>query len=197
MIYEAQNFDRLLGTPGFSDQALNTHFTLYQGYVTNTNKCIELLKTHQPGSPEYAELKRRFGWEWSGMRLHEDYFWNLSKTPTQAPTDAALMGALQNQFGSIEAWSTDMKATGASRGIGWAMLTCDPLTGNLFNVWINEHDRGHLAGCIPLLTMDVFEHAFFLDYGTKKADYIDAFFAAIDWNIVINRYDRIPKTPKA
>ncbi|MDP3957891.1 MAG: superoxide dismutase, partial [bacterium] len=77
MKYEAKNFDHLLGTPGFSDALLKNHFTLYQGYVTNTGKLMELLKGKEPGTPEYNELKRRFGWDWTGMRLHELYFGNM------------------------------------------------------------------------------------------------------------------------
>ena len=79
MAYEPKNFDHLLGTQGFSDTLLKNHFTLYQGYVTNTNKLIELLDTKEKGTPEYSELKRRLGWEWNGMRLHELYFENLMK----------------------------------------------------------------------------------------------------------------------
>ena len=78
-MYVAKDFSHLLSTEGFSDALLNNHFTLYQGYVTNTNKLIEILKTKEAGTPEYAELHRRFGWEWNGMRLHELYFGNLGK----------------------------------------------------------------------------------------------------------------------
>ena len=68
------------------------------------------------------------------------------------------------------------------RGIGWALLYFDQTAGRLFNAWVNEHDVGHLAGCTPVLIMDVFEHAFMIDYGLKRADYIEAFFKAIDWD---------------
>jgi Fe-Mn family superoxide dismutase len=81
MSYQAKDYSRLLGTPGFSEQLLKNHFTLYQGYVNNTNKIAEtlkaMLKEGKVNTPEYAELKRRFGWEWNGMRLHEYYFDNL------------------------------------------------------------------------------------------------------------------------
>src|SRR3990167_7825490 len=83
MTYTAQNFDHLLGLKGFSDQLLQNHFKLYQGYVTNTNKLLEAFaameKEGKTGTPEYAELKRRFGWEFNGMRLHELYFGNMKK----------------------------------------------------------------------------------------------------------------------
>src|ERR1035437_9403868 len=87
-------------------------------------------------------------------------------------------------FGSIEAWQKDFRAVGAMRGIGWAVLYQDNVSGRLFNCWINEHDGGHPAGCMPILVMDVFEHAYMLDYGLKRADYIETFFKNIDWNAV-------------
>ena len=77
MNYEAKNFEHLFGLAGFSDELLKNHFTLYGGYVTNTNKVYEALKTTEVGTPQWSELKRRFGWEWNGMRLHELYFENM------------------------------------------------------------------------------------------------------------------------
>jgi Fe-Mn family superoxide dismutase len=87
-------------------------------------------------------------------------------------------------FGSYEAWEKDFKATGAMRGIGWVILYQDTHSGKLINFWINEHDVSHPAGCNPLLIMGVFEHAFMLDYGLKRADYIGAFFKNINWQAV-------------
>jgi len=187
-MYEAKNYDHLIGTKGFSDALLKNHFTLYQGYVTNTNKVTDLLKTVSSGTPEYAELKRRFGWEYNGMRLHELYFGNMTKEQNQPPEKPLLFDEIEKQFGSHEAWEVDFKATGAMRGIGWAMLVMDTENGRLHNVWVNEHDAGHLAGAKPLLVMDVFEHAFMLDYGLKRADYIAAFWDAIDWDVVDGRF---------
>lgn len=188
MIYEAKNFERLLGTNGFSDVLLRNHFTLYEGYVSNTNKLNEFLKSAEVGTPVYNELKRRFGWEWNGMRLHELYFENMVQGGTEVDKKGALVKKVTEDFGSWEAWEKDFRATGAMRGIGWAILSRDNETGRVFNVWVNEHDGGHLAGATPLLVMDVFEHAFMLDYGLKRADYIGAFWAAIDWNTVEKRF---------
>jgi len=185
-MYEVKNFEKILGTPGFSDNLLSNHFKLYQGYVTNTNKLIELLKN--TSGPEYAELKRRFGWEFNGMRLHELYFGNLSKEPKTLDTNSDFTKKIAEDFGSFENWEKDFKTIASIRGIGWVILYYDPIAKKLFNVWINEHDIGHLSGAIPLLIMDVFEHAFITDYGLKKADYIEAFFKAIDWEMVIKRF---------
>lgn len=184
MAYTAKDFSYLIGMPGFSDALLNNHFALYQGYVTNTNKLLETLarleREGKTDSPEFSELKRHFGWEFDGMRVHELYFGNLGGRGDLSQA-GELRQALEAHFGSYEAWERDFRATGMVRGIGWAILYQDTATGRLLNFWINEHDTGHSAGCTPILVMDVWEHAYMLDYGTKRAGYIDAFFRNIDW----------------
>lgn len=194
MVYQIQDFKYLLGLTGLSDDLLNNHFTLYEGYVNNTNKLIEKLQgmidSDQVATPEYAELKRRFGWEFNGMRLHEYYFSNLSKDSAVLDQESALYQQIVKDFGSFEAWEKDFRATGAMRGIGWVILAYDFCSeGKLINVWIGEHDLGHLAGMIPVLVMDVFEHAFMLDYGIKRAEYLDVFFKSIHWSKVSERFD--------
>jgi Fe-Mn family superoxide dismutase len=190
MAYTAKDYSKLIGMEGFSNTLLNNHFTLYQGYVTNTNKLadalVTMLKDGKTATPEYAELKRRFGWEYNGMRLHELYFENLGGKG--ALVKSAVLGTMiAASFGSYEAWEQDFRATGAMRGIGWVVLYYDVPACRLFNQWINEHDVGHLAGCQPILVMDVFEHAYMTDYGLKRADYIAAFFKNIDWKAAENR----------
>ena len=184
MAYTAKDYKSLIGMKGFSDTLLNNHFTLYQGYVTNTNKVLDtlaaMLKDGKVGTPEYAELKRRLGWEFNGMRLHELYFENLGGK--EGLNRAGKLGKkLAEEFGSYENWEKDFRGTGTMRGIGWTILYQDNLTGKLINQWINEHDTGHPAGCTPILVLDVFEHAFMIDYGLKRADYIEAFFNNINW----------------
>lgn len=192
MPYEPKTYDHLLGTPGFSDQLLKNHFTLYQGYVKNVNTLVQereaLLREGKAGTPSYAELTRRFGWEFNGMRLHELYFGNMSKAGSALAPDSALMQKLLGAYDAYDQWEKDFKAVGAMRGIGWTILYYDPAGRQVFNVWVNEHDVGHLAGCQPLLVLDVFEHAYTLDYGIKRADYIEAFFKAVDWGVVETRF---------
>ncbi len=184
MTYTAKDYSKLVGMAGFSEALLKNHFILYQGYVTNTNKLLDtldrMLKDGQTGTPEYAELKRRLGWEFNGMRLHEYYFDNLGGKGGSGK-DGNLGAKLTSEFGSYEAWEKDFRATGAMRGIGWAVLYQDVISSRLMNFWINEHDVAHPAGGNPILIMDVFEHAFMLDYGLKRADYIEAFFKNVDW----------------
>jgi Fe-Mn family superoxide dismutase len=191
MNYEQKNFDHLLGLSGLSDILLKNHFTLYGGYVTNFNKLNDILvameKDGKFGTPEYAELNRRLGWEWNGMRLHELYFGNMTKSFQPINKDSELLKNLIKEFGSIELWEKDFRSMGVMRGIGWIILYYDIKAKRLFNVWVNEHDVGHLAGAVPLLIMDVFEHAYMTDYGIKRADYINVFMESIDWKEVERR----------
>ena len=190
MAYTAKDYGKLIGMEGFSETLLKNHFTLYQGYVTNTNKLVDILgqmlREGKTATPEYAELKRRFGWEFNGMRLHEYYFENLGGKGG-LDTASVLSKKIAEDFGSYEAWEKDFKATGAMRGIGWTVLYQDTLGGKLYNFWINEHDVSHPAGCNPILILDVFEHAFMIEYGLKRADYIEAFFKNIDWKAATAR----------
>ncbi|MFH0884940.1 MAG: Fe-Mn family superoxide dismutase [Candidatus Micrarchaeota archaeon] len=195
MTYEGKNFDGLLGMEGFSDTLLKNHFTLYQGYVANTNKVAGLLmamaKEGKTTVPEYAELKRRFGWEFNGMRLHELYFGNMAKGSAKPDVAPKLSEMLVAEFGSLENWEMDFRATGAMRGIGWVILYYDLAGKRLFNMWINEHDVGHPSSCAPLLVMDVFEHAYMTDYGLKRAEYINAFFKNLNWKEAEARIARV------
>ncbi len=187
MAYAAKDYSSLIGMKGFSETLLNNHFTLYQGYVTNTNKLLDslaaMLKEGKVATPEYAELKRRFGFEFNGMRFHEYYFENLGGKGA-LDKSGKLGKKLAEEFGSCEDWERDFRGTASMRGIGWAILYQDNITGRLINQWINEHETGHPAGCTPLLVLDVFEHAFMIDYGLKRADYIEAFFTNINWSAV-------------
>lgn len=189
--YTAKDFTHLIGMPGFDEKLLKMHFTLYNGYVKNTNLLIKLIRDlaldGQDRAYPYQALKRRFGWEFDGMRLHEMYFSNLGgNRPMEKST--SLYKLLIRDFGSYDKWKQDFIATGLMRGIGWAILYFDPVADRLFNTWINEHDLGHLAGGHPILVMDVWEHAYMPQYGLDRAAYIDAFFKNINWDEVQTRF---------
>ena len=197
MAYEAKNYDHLLGIQGLSDTLMKNHFTLYQGYVTNTNKLLDtfgiMLKEGKLGTPEFNELKRRFGWEFNGMRLHEYFFGGMTKKQVALNKDSQLSKSLVSDFGSYENWEKDFKATASMRGVGWTIIYFDPSADKLINIWVNEHDVGHLAGLVPILNIDVFEHAFMIDYGLKRADYIEAFMKLIDWTEISKRFEKAEK----
>jgi len=191
--YEAKDYSHLIGMPGFSDTILENHFKLYEGYVKNFNLLMSTLETllleDKAGTPEYNEMERRMGWEFNGMRLHEYYFENLGGNGI-ADENSEVYKQICAEFGSFELWRKDFISTGKMRGIGWAVLYEDPKTGHLLNMWINEHDTGHMAGGKVLLIMDVFEHAYMTDYQLDKSAYIDAFFKNINWDEVSKRFEQ-------
>ena len=164
---------------------LSMHFKLYQGYVKNANELLEKLPTAK-GSDDGA-LKRRLGWELDGMRFHELYFDNLGGNGVVDPK-SKIFEAIRLQFGSFEKWKSDFIETGLMRGIGWAVLYLDVTGQKLINLWINEHDVGHLAGGRPILIMDVFEHAYMPQMGLDRAQYIEVFFQNVNWNVVNARF---------
>lgn len=187
-MYQIQKFEHLFGTPGFSDNALKIHFKLYEGYVNNVNSIGKILRETETKSSGQAELRRRFGWEFDGMRLHEIYFSSFSKETAPLDTANLLYEKIEKDFGSFKNWQEDFTATALARGIGWAIVYYDEVGDRLFNTWVNEHDTGHLANAKILLLLDVFEHAFMLDYDTDRASYVDAFLKAVDWETIQVRF---------
>jgi Fe-Mn family superoxide dismutase len=188
IVYKAKTFD-LSGLNGISDGTLAMHFKLYEGYVTNTNllneQIAELLKTEitPKEMPIYSELVRRLGFEYNGMVLHEWYFGNMKKGGSNDPDKtSAFYKAAEANFGSFENWKKSFVTVGKMRGVGWAATYQDPVTGWLSNHWINLHETGNVAGFVPVLIMDVWEHAFIRDYApADRPKYIEAFFSNIDW----------------
>jgi Fe-Mn family superoxide dismutase len=204
-IYKPQQFN-LSGLIGISDKTLEMHFKLYEGYVTATNdlsaRIAAILADGQVDKeelPAYSELTRRLGFEYNGMVLHEYYFDNMKKGGGgDAARGSQFRKAIERTFPSYEIWRTDFVSVGKMRGVGWAICYLDPKTGLVSNHWIELHETGNVAGFVPLLVMDVWEHAFLLDY--KPADrpkYIDAFLANVDWNKVESRTQAVHVTAEA
>ena len=193
-MYKAKDFKYLLGLEGFSDNALNMHFTLYEGYVNNINSILEGFRNGSilHGSIEGAEVKRRLGWEYNGMKLHEIYFGSLSKSPNTLNRESQLLKKINETYGSFDNWIEIFKKIATIRGIGWALLAIDE-EGNLFTLWLEEHNTGILANSKIILCIDMLEHAFIIDYGTKKMDYINAFLKSVDWNICEERFNNFNK----
>ena len=186
--FAAKTFDHLQGLDGISQEQLEQHYKLYNGYVVNVNKLIENLQKFEAGSQEWSEVKRRFGFEVNGVLLHELYFNNMKPNGGSLPQGSKLAKLINEQYGSYEKWEADFKATGKMRGIGWVITYQCPCTEKLINVWVSDHENGHPAGLKPVLVMDVWEHAFTVDYKpTEKGVYIDAFFKNINWEEVESR----------
>src|SRR5437899_3975967 len=136
--YQAKKF-KLSGLNGISDETLEMHFKLYEGYVKETNvlqgkisAILEDGKVDQEEMPAYSELKRRLGFEYNGMVLHEYYFANLKKAGGKDPrSDSAFRKTADRSFGSYELWKTDFVGLGKMRGVGWAVCDQNPATGRL------------------------------------------------------------------
>ena len=169
-MYQEQKFD-FKGLLGLSDKQISEHLKLYSGYVKNANEKFS-------------------SFEFNGMRLHELYFESLSAMPGKLSPENELGKVIAARFGSFETWLAEFKKLGTTRGIGWALLVCDKKANTLHNVWVQSHEIGHLAGCEVLVAMDMWEHAFLLDYlPSEKAKYIEAFFSNLDWNVVEKRFN--------
>ena len=185
--YVVKPFD-LHGLVGISDRTLEMHLKLYEGYVQGANQLTtqigEMLKDgwidHEE-MPAYSELTRRLGFEYNGMVLHEYYFENLTKGGAKKPDQ-------EDSFGTYDRWKLDFSSVGKMRGVGWAICYMNPQSGRLSNHWISLHEHGHVAGFIPILVMDVWEHAYLLDYKpSERTSYNEAFFSNIDWKSVDKR----------
>ena len=200
-VYRAKAFN-VSGLTGISDKTLEMHFKLYEGYVQQTNLLNEKIaaflsdgKIDQEEMPAYSELTRRLGFEYNGMVLHEYYFGNLRRGGGGDPArDAEFRRVAEASFGRYELWKADFVGVGKMRGVGWAICYHDPVNGRLSNHWITLHEVGNVSGFTPLLVLDVWEHAFLLDYKpAERPKYIDAFFANVDWSAVETRLRAAPR----
>jgi Fe-Mn family superoxide dismutase len=191
--YTPKDFSQLKGLKAVNDETLQSHFTLYQGYVKRTNALTERLegmlkeKKASGADPTYAELTRRLGFEYNGMVLHEYYFGNL-KPGAQEIHSGSLKKAMDKSFGSYENWLEDFKAVGTMPGVGWAVLYQDPSTGWLSNHWITLHETNNIAGFRPVVVIDAWEHAFVPTYKPfERAKYVENIFKEIDWQAAEKR----------
>lgn len=176
---------------GISEKQLDVHIKLYEGYVKNINNLFaaqtELKKDSEGNAYALAEVTRRLGFEWNGARMHEHYFaqWegehlNLSKELEQA---------VAAQSGSMDAWMAEFKAVAMMRGIGWTLLSQDNKTGALITHWVSDHELGQLNDTTTILALDMWEHAYMVDYTpAEKAKYIDAWFKNLNGQVVSKRY---------
>ncbi len=184
--YAPRKWD-LAGLQGISDATLEMHFGLYEGYVKNVNLLNERLAEIRAAgnaagaNPGYAELVRRLGFEYNGMRLHEYYFDNMTSHPA-AIDNGTLYNAVGDAYGGFDEWKRDFSAVAGMRGIGWAIAYHDLASGRITNHWVDDHENGNLAGFVPIVVLDVWEHAYIKDYKpAEREKYIEAFFANIDW----------------
>ena len=188
--YQEQQFG-LPTMSGLSEKQVAEHLKLYAGYVKNTNlllqKVAELSTDADANAYQLAEVRRRLAFEFNGMRLHEYYFCQLGGEgkSEQAPS---LTQALAGQYGSFDAWKKECERVALMRGIGWVILSHDT-HGGFHTSWVSDHEVGHLAGLPIILALDVWEHAYLLDYlPSQRKEYVAAFFANLKWSAMEERF---------
>jgi Fe-Mn family superoxide dismutase len=167
------------------------HMRLYEGYVTNINKIDAEYKQGNTQREQsnitfsyYRELKRGETFALNGVILHELYFENIGgKT---AEPDQAIVEKIENDFDVYQNWQEDFIAT-AKASRGWAVLAFDQRSGRYRNISLDAHDVGNIAYSAPVLVLDMYEHAYFMQYADKKADYINNFMKNINWTVVGER----------
>lgn len=174
---------------GISAKTIEEHLKLYSGYVKNTNtvltKIEEYAKDSEANAYALGELQRRFGFEFDGMRNHEYYFTHFEDSSTTLGDKSGLKKAIESEWGNFDLWLNRFKAIALTRGIGWAILYYDSETKRLLNAWVDEHHLGQLVGLSPILVLDMWEHAYFIDYTpAEKKKYIESFFANLNWSNV-------------
>ncbi|MEM0142831.1 MAG: superoxide dismutase [Candidatus Micrarchaeaceae archaeon] len=188
------------GIKGISDQQIEYHFeTHYKGYVKKLNEIWQKLASSDRGAAnqnysDFRALKLEETFNYDGSLLHELYFANISSTSNQIPS--TIKEAIEKDFGSYENWLADFKAVGTAFR-GWALTIFDLNTGKIRNIGCDVHNSNGIWNAIVLLAMDVYEHAYYTDYGPKRAPYIDSFISAINWNEVERRFIAAKKAYEA
>ena len=140
----------------------------------------------------FGEIQRRFGFEYNGMRNHEVYFESLSGGAQPLADKSELKKAIEDEWGSFDAFLNRIKATALTRGIGWAMLYYDRKDKRLLTTWVDEQHLGQLQDCALILGLDMWEHAFVYDYPTsEKKKYVEAFFENLNWKVIEENFSKV------
>tara|TARA_B100000508_G_scaffold60333_1_gene47403 strand:+ start:418443 stop:419015 length:573 start_codon:yes stop_codon:yes gene_type:complete len=188
-LYEAKQFN-LPTIEGLSEKQIEVHLKLYEGYVKHTNLIREQIKElKEKGAPQYVidELRRRYAFEFDGMRMHEYYFEQFEEGAKEATGD--FKDAVSEKYGSFEDFISHIKEVAGSRGIGWIVVSHDDKEGQIHTTFAADHELGHLAGTKVLCAIDMWEHAFMVDYvPAEKGNYLETVLQNINWEVVGNRY---------
>ncbi len=186
--FTPKDYSQLKGLIGITDEQIQAHLDLYRGYVRRCNSMLKTLQELDPTSQAWQEERRRLGWEFNGMRLHEVYFDQIVKGPGSNDSKQKIASALSPVFKSFDDWVKELKSAAVIPGIGWVASYLDKVSGQVINVWVNEHDQGHLAGLQLIFILDVFEHAYgkYLPF-TERKKYVDDYFENVNWDVVANR----------
>jgi Fe-Mn family superoxide dismutase len=190
MEYQAKTFS-IPELDGISKKSLEEHLGLYAGYVKNFNaisaKMVEYAQDTEKNAHALSELIRRRSFEFDGMRLHEYYFAQFEGGAAPLSPTSALGGQFKKEY--HEYFQDYFKAIGSMRGPGWAILYWDPEAKQFLAGFSGEQHQGHFVTLPIILALDVWEHAFILDYGAQgKGAYIDAFFKNLNWSVIEKRF---------
>ena len=192
MQYAARTFD-LPELKGLSPKQIEVHLALYQGYVKHGNLIMEKIAAYKEADAEgnaYAinEMRRRLGFEFDGMRMHEYYFEQFEGAKGGSP-DSALAKAASERYGSGEQFIAHIKEVASTRGIGWTVVYYDPVGTTLHTAWVDDHQLGQLAGLPVILALDMWEHAYMVDYvPAEKGGYVSAFLDNVNWTVIEQRF---------
>lgn len=191
MTYEAKTFT-IPTLEGISEKTIEEHMKLYTGYVKHVNliheKIDELKTDSEKNAYALAEVQRRLGFEFGGMKNHEAYFAQFEGGAKEISPDSELFKSCEYLWGSWDAFLAQFKATAMTRGIGWAMLYFDRDAQRLVITWVDEQHLGQLAEAKIVLALDMWEHSYMLDYPpSQKKEYVDAFFKNLNWEVVAER----------
>ena len=195
MTYTTRTFS-LPELKGLSKKQIDVHLALYEGYVKHTNLIMEKITQYKEQDAEgnayaIAELRRRLGFEFDGMRMHEYYFEQFEVGSVVPTAQSSLMGAVTSKYGSWDGLIAHVKEVAGTRGIGWVVVYADPTEETLHTAFVNDHEVGQLAGLPILLAVDLWEHAYMVDYlPAEKKTYIEAFLENVNWSVVEARHER-------
>ena len=195
MTYTARSFS-LPELAGLSKDQVAVHLGLYEGYVKHTNLILETIQKLRTEDAEgnafqINELRRRLGFEFDGMRMHEYYFEQLEGGSAPVP-ESALLEKASARYGSWDAFVAHLKEVAGTRGIGWTVVYYDPSVDTLHTAWIDDHQLGQLSGLPIILAIDMWEHAFMVDYKpTEKKSYVEAFLGNLNWHVAESRLQSV------
>ncbi len=195
MMYTARTFS-LPELKGLSKKQIDVHLALYEGYVKHTNLILDKIESLRKEDPEgnaylMAELRRRFGFEFDGMRMHEYYFEQFEGGMMSAK-EGAFMDAITARYGSWDGFIAHVKEVCGTRGIGWTIVYYDPTAKTMHTAWVNDHEIGQLAGLPVILAIDMWEHAYMVDYvPADKKSYVEAFLENVNWEFVEKRFSDV------
>jgi len=170
-----------------SQAAFDEHLKLYEGYVNKINEINSVLAANPEAASanaaysHYRGLKKGQTFALNGIILHEEYFANMGGGSRQIGTNTSAL--MTRFFGSVEGWMADFTAC-AIAARGWCITAYDQRQGIVANFLQDAHDDGVITLAFPIIVLDMYEHAYFMDYGANKADYIKSFIEGIDWGVV-------------